>query len=78
MGSAIALKSRSTLIPESPTSARGSPDVQDDEQLADAEMEAYIKRRKMRAAAGKKEDLSDVNGFPEDILASEPISQRGE
>ncbi|WVW86336.1 hypothetical protein I302_108380 [Kwoniella bestiolae CBS 10118] len=63
---------KTSLVAESPTM---SP-VDDEESLADAEMAAYIKRRKQRAAAGKKDDLSDVNEFPEDTLAAEPMSQR--
>lgn len=39
-------------------------------------MHAYVERRKARKAAGKKEDLSDINAFPEDIQAGEPMSQR--
>lgn len=39
-------------------------------------MEAYIKRRRERAAANKKDDLSDVTEFPRDITPVEPLSQR--
>lgn len=48
----------------------------DDEASGDAEMEAYIKRRRERAAANKKDDLSDVTEFPRDITPVEPLSQR--
>ncbi|WWC72176.1 uncharacterized protein I206_106136 [Kwoniella pini CBS 10737] len=63
---------KTSLAAESPAT---SP-ADDEESLADAEMAAYVKRRKQRAAAGKKDDLSDVNEFPEDTLAAEPMSQR--
>ncbi|OCF77636.1 CMGC/DYRK/DYRK2 protein kinase [Kwoniella mangroviensis CBS 8886] len=63
---------KTSLTAESPSM---SP-ADDEESLADAEMAAYIKRRRQRAAAGKKDDLSDVNEFPEDTLAAEPMSQR--
>ncbi|WWC91879.1 uncharacterized protein L201_006828 [Kwoniella dendrophila CBS 6074] len=63
---------KTSLVAESPSQ---SP-ADDEESLADAEMAAYIKRRRQRAAAGKKDDLSDINEFPEDILAAEPMSQR--
>lgn len=48
----------------------------DDEVSGDAEMEAYIKRRRERAAVNKKDDLSDVTEFPRDITPVEPLSQR--
>ncbi|WWC64768.1 uncharacterized protein I303_107380 [Kwoniella dejecticola CBS 10117] len=63
---------KTSLVAESPTM---SP-ADDEESLADAEMAAYIKRRRQRAAAGKKDDLTDINEFPEDTLAAEPMSQR--
>ena len=64
-----ALSSKTSLV-DTP-----SP-MEDDEALADAEMAAYVKRRQARHAAGKKEDLADINGFPEDIAPSSAISQR--
>ncbi|WOO86187.1 DYRK-family kinase pom1 [Vanrija pseudolonga] len=51
----------------------------DEEAAADAEMAAYVARRKARAAAGtssKKDDLSDLLGFPEDVDPAEAVSQR--
>lgn len=57
-------------------SASSSP-VDDEEAIADAEMGAYVARRKARAANGsKKDDLSDLIGFPEDIDPAQPVSQR--
>ena len=50
--------------------------VDDDETQADVEMTAYVQRRRHRHAIGKKEDLSDVNGFPEDAQPTSPITQR--
>ncbi|WVQ84565.1 hypothetical protein IAT38_006719 [Cryptococcus sp. DSM 104549] len=50
--------------------------AEDEESLGDAEMAAYVKRRRDRAAAGKKDDLSDVNEFPEDTRPVQPLSQR--
>ena len=58
------------------SSSQSPSPFEDDETLADAEMHAYVERRKARKAAGKKEDLSDISAFPEDIDAAEPISQR--
>lgn len=60
-------------------SATPSP-VEDEETVADAEMATYIARRKARVASGqsKKDDLKDVEGFPEDISPAQPISQRSE
>ena len=54
--------------------------AEDEETLADAEMAAYVSRRKARVAAGtgRKDDLKDIEGFPEDIAPVQPISQRGE
>lgn len=53
--------------------------AEDEETLADAEMAAYVARRKARVAAGtaRKDDLKDIEGFPEDIEPAQPISQRG-
>jgi dual specificity tyrosine-phosphorylation-regulated kinase 2/3/4 len=66
---------KSSLVTESPSV---SPD-QDDEAAADAEMVAYVNRRRARRASGnKKDDLADVNGFPEDIEPATPITQRSE
>jgi dual specificity tyrosine-phosphorylation-regulated kinase 2/3/4 len=51
----------------------------DEETLADSEMGAYVTRRKSRAASAsgsKKDDLSDLIGFPEDIRPAEALSQR--
>ncbi|KAK8853335.1 hypothetical protein IAR55_004039 [Kwoniella newhampshirensis] len=61
-----------SLTAESPSM---SP-ADDEESLADAEMAAYIRRRRQRAAHNKKDDLSDVNEFPEDVSPAEPMSQR--
>ncbi|OCF34204.1 CMGC/DYRK/DYRK2 protein kinase [Kwoniella heveanensis BCC8398] len=63
---------KTSLVVDTPSS---SP-AEDEDSLADAEMAAYIKRRRQRAAAGKKDDMADVNEFPEDIEPSEPKSQR--
>lgn len=63
---------KTSLVVDSPS---GSP-AEDDETQADAEMAAYVKRRQARHASGKQEDLSDINGFPQDIAPSQPISQR--
>ncbi|WVF67252.1 hypothetical protein IAT40_002000 [Kwoniella sp. CBS 6097] len=63
---------KTSLVVETPSS---SP-ADDEDSLADAEMAAYIKRRRQRAAAGKKDDMADVNEFPEDISPSGPVSQR--
>nr|XP_031861636.1 uncharacterized protein CI109_002866 [Kwoniella shandongensis]KAA5528708.1 hypothetical protein CI109_002866 [Kwoniella shandongensis] len=63
---------KASLAAESPSI---SP-ADDEESLADAEMAAYIKRRRQRALTSKKDDLSDVNEFPEDIPPAEPVSQR--
>lgn len=66
---------KSSLVTESPSV---SPD-QDDEAAADAEMVAYVNRRRARRASGnKKDDLADVNDFPEDIEPATPITQRSE
>ena len=66
---------KSSLLPESPSV---SP-TEDDEVQADNEMQTYVKRRQARRARGDKhEDLVDINGFPEDITATEPVTQRGE
>ncbi|RSH91395.1 hypothetical protein EHS25_009694 [Saitozyma podzolica] len=64
---------KSSLVTESPSV---SPD-QDDEAAADAEMVAYVNRRRARRASGnKKDDLADVNDFPEDIEPATPMTQR--
>ncbi|WRT70072.1 uncharacterized protein IL334_007066 [Kwoniella shivajii] len=63
---------KSSLAADSPSSSPGD----DEESLADAEMVAYVKRRRQRAAAGKKDDMADVNEFPRDTLPAEPMSQR--
>lgn len=66
---------KTSLVSDSPAD---SP-AEDEETLADAEMMAYVDRRKARVAAGsKKDDLADVEEFPDDILPAEPISQRSE
>jgi dual specificity tyrosine-phosphorylation-regulated kinase 2/3/4 len=39
-------------------------------------MAQYVKRRQARHASGKKEDLSDINGFPADIAPAESMTQR--
>jgi dual specificity tyrosine-phosphorylation-regulated kinase 2/3/4 len=61
----------------------GSPNVspaEDEEAAGDAEMMAYVNRRKARRASGgsKKDDLADITEFPEDIEPATPISQRCE
>lgn len=58
-----------------PESGTSSP-ADDDEALADAEMQAYIKRRRARAASSRKDDMADVIAFPEDIDPVEPMAQR--
>lgn len=68
-----ASSSRNTsLVAESPSVSPG----EDDETQADAEMAAYVKRRQARHASGKKEDLSDISGFPDDISPSPALTQR--
>lgn len=65
---------KTSLVSDSPAD---SP-ADDEETLADAEMMAYVERRKARVAAGsKKDDLADVEEFPDDIQPAEPQSQRG-
>ncbi|KIR56699.1 CMGC/DYRK/DYRK2 protein kinase [Cryptococcus gattii Ru294] len=67
-------RSRLSLADDSSSSM--SP-ADDDEASGDAEMEAYIKRRRERAAVNKKDNLSDVTEFPRDITPVEqPLSQR--
>lgn len=56
-------------------SGTASP-ADDDEALADNEMQLYIKRRRVRAAASKKDDMADVIAFPEDTQPVEPTPQR--
>lgn len=66
---------KSSLVAESPSA---SP-VEDEEALADAEMQAYVKRRRLRAQAAqttKKDDMADVVDFPSDIEPAEAIPQR--
>ncbi|WVQ94851.1 hypothetical protein IAU59_001934 [Kwoniella sp. CBS 9459] len=63
---------KTSLVVDTPSS---SP-ADDEDSLADAEMAAYVKRRRQRAAAGKKDDMADVNEFPEDTAPSEPMPQR--
>jgi dual specificity tyrosine-phosphorylation-regulated kinase 2/3/4 len=66
---------KTSLLAEGPAA---SP-AEDEETLADAEMQAYVDRRKARVAAGsKKDDLADIEEFPDDIDPAEPISQRCE
>ncbi|WVQ77457.1 hypothetical protein IAR50_007143 [Cryptococcus sp. DSM 104548] len=64
---------RKVSLAESPSV---SPAGDDDEASADAEMEAYIKRRRERAATNKKDNLADINEFPRDISPVEPLTQR--
>nr|KIR45284.1 CMGC/DYRK/DYRK2 protein kinase [Cryptococcus bacillisporus CA1280] len=66
---------RSRLSLADDESSSMSP-ADDDEANGDAEMEAYIKRRRERAAVNKKDNLSDVTEFPRDITPVEPLSQR--
>ena len=63
---------KTSLVTDSPSV---SP-AEDDETQADQEMVAYVKRRKARHASGKKEDLSDIDRFPEDAPPTTPITQR--
>jgi dual specificity tyrosine-phosphorylation-regulated kinase 2/3/4 len=70
MGAASSRKS--SLIPDSPSV---SP-FEDDETQADAEIAAYVQRRRTRHANGKKEDLSDIEGFPEEAEPTPPLTQR--
>ena len=65
----------SKKAPGLPASPSMSP-AEDEESVADAEMQAYVARRRARKAAGKKEDLTDVNEFPEDTDPRAPITQR--
>lgn len=66
---------KTSLVSDSPAD---SP-AEDEETLADAEMMAYVERRKARVAAGnKKDDLADIEEFPDDTEPREPISQRSE
>lgn len=58
-----------------PESGNSSP-ADDEEALADNEMQAYIKRRRARAATSRKDDMADVTAFPEDVNPAEPIPQR--
>jgi dual specificity tyrosine-phosphorylation-regulated kinase 2/3/4 len=71
-----------TKLPSSSSSSsiRKSPQsspADDDELSADAEMQAYVRKRQARRTAGKKDDLADVVAFPEDIAPATPMSQRG-
>ena len=63
---------KSSLVAESPSS---SP-AEDEEALADAEMQAYVKRRRARAQTSKKDDMADVIEFPSDIEPAEGVPQR--
>ena len=63
---------KSSLVAESPSA---SP-VEDEEALADAEMQAYVKRRRARAQTSKKDDMADVIEFPSDIEPAEGVPQR--
>ncbi|GMK57095.1 hypothetical protein CspeluHIS016_0309350 [Cutaneotrichosporon spelunceum] len=70
---AVSTSRRQSLAIES----SGSSPIDDEEAIADAEMAAYVTRRKARAASGsKKDDLSDLTGFPEGITPAQPVSQR--
>lgn len=75
LSSSVGASRRTSLAAESPN--HDSP-TDDDETMADAEMAQYVVRRKARAAAShsKKDDLSDLLGFPEDIPPTEPLTQR--
>jgi len=63
---------KSSLVAESPSA---SP-AEDEEALADAEMQAYVKRRRARAQTSKKDDMADVIEFPSDIEPAEGVPQR--
>ena len=63
---------KSSLVAESPSA---SP-AEDEEALADAEMQAYVKRRRARAQTSKKDDMADVVDFPSDIEPAEGVPQR--
>lgn len=69
--------SRRASLAAGDTSSHDSP-TDDDETMADAEMAQYVVRRKARAAAShsKKDDLSDLLGFPEDIQPADALTQR--
>lgn len=60
------------------TESSESP-TDDEEGAADAEMAAYVSRRKARASTtsgAKKDDLSDLVGFPEPIEPATAVTQR--
>jgi len=63
-----------------PTESQSDSPAEDEEAQGDAEMQAYVTRRRARRASGsgKKDDLADITAFPQDVLPMEPISQRGE
>jgi dual specificity tyrosine-phosphorylation-regulated kinase 2/3/4 len=63
---------KSSLVAESP----GASPAEDEEALADNEMQAYIRRRRARAQTTKKDDMADVTEFPSDTDPSEGIPQR--
>lgn len=68
---------KTSLVTESPAPSLSPAD--DEEATADAEMVAYVARRKARAKSGsKKDDLADIEEFPQDVDPAEPISQRGQ
>ncbi|KAL1405112.1 serine/threonine protein kinase, CMGC, dual-specificity [Vanrija albida] len=74
LSSSTGTNRRISMAPETSESP-----TDDEEAAADAEMAAYVARRKARAAAGtssKKDDLSDLIGFPEDVDPAEAVSQR--
>ncbi len=62
------------------TEGQSTSPGEDEESQGDAEMQAYVARRRARraTASGKKDDLADITAFPKDVLPAEPISQRGE
>ncbi|ODN73433.1 hypothetical protein, variant [Cryptococcus amylolentus CBS 6039] len=70
---AVGSSFRKVSLAESPSV---SPIGDDDEVSADAEMEAYIKRRRERAATNKKDTLADITEFPRDVSPVEPLTQR--
>lgn len=60
------------------TDAQSTSPADDEESLGDAEMRAYVERRKARrtTSSGSKDDLADIVEFPDDIEPAEPMSQR--
>lgn len=66
---------RKASLKQQPDSGTSSP-ADDEEALADNEMQAYVKRRRVRAASSRKDDMADVTAFPEDTEPVIPTPQR--